>query len=73
MLYAVNTTDILRPELYKSVDSGENWTHTELPDTGRLAVDPQDGNILYMGSYKSTDGGQTWTMKTNGLPEYPSP
>lgn len=66
--------------LCKSVDGGESWRllpHTgprELRLTGEreksfraLAVDPQNGDVLYAASpaglvYKSADGGQTWAV-----------
>jgi len=73
IIFAVNTTDILRPALFKSDDKGETWSQTALPASGRLAVNPNDADVLYMGSYKSIDAGDTWSLKTSGLPENPSP
>ena len=66
--------------LCKSTDGGEHWQ--TLPKTGKkelritgeknksvrsIAVDPNNGNILYAASpagkvYKSIDGGQTWAV-----------
>lgn len=63
--------------IIRSNDRGENWELTELPfkiggnmpgrSMGeRLAVDPNDTNILYLGTHngnglwKSTDAGVTW-------------
>jgi photosystem II stability/assembly factor-like uncharacterized protein len=62
--------------VYKSVDGGATWTHIGLEDTrqiSRIAIDPQDANIVYVGAlghaygpsprgvYKSVDGGAHWT------------
>ncbi|MGK9253310.1 S-layer homology domain-containing protein [Paenibacillus humicus] len=64
--------------IYRSSDRGDSWQRTELPfklggnmpgrSMGeRLAVDPNDGNILYLGArsgyglWKSTDAGATWS------------
>jgi hypothetical protein len=63
IIYAVNTTDLLRPALFKSDDRGESWSQSALPASGRLAVNPNDANVVYMGNYKSTDGGKTWLSK----------
>src|SRR5258707_13992327 len=62
--------------VYKSTDSGENWTNVGLKDSERIAkilVDPTDGNNVLVcatghlwddnderGVFKSTDGGKTW-------------
>ena len=62
--------------VYKSTDSGENWTNVGLKDSEHIAtilVDPNDGNNVLVcasghlwndnderGVYKSTDGGKTW-------------
>lgn len=59
--------------LYRSDDSGENWTRTTTDPrpTGRIGggdlavptVDPKNPDIVYMAStvsWKSTDGGKTW-------------
>lgn len=72
---AGNNGAILRSDNY-----GKTWTTTELPimlgsndqgrDSGeRLAVDPNDDNILYFASrnnglWKSSDGGVTWAQDT---------
>jgi len=64
--------------IYKSTDSGENWT--QIKDTGipadamiySLALDPGNSNIIYTatsrGVYKSIDSGATWTAKNTDLP-----
>ena len=64
--------------VYKSIDAGRTWKLTGLAETqhiGRIVVDPQDPNIVYVaalghawgsnpdrGLYKSTDGGATWKV-----------
>ena len=64
--------------LYKSTDAGRTWKMVGLAATqhiGRIVVDPQDPNIVYVaalghawganperGLYKSTDGGETWKL-----------
>jgi xyloglucan-specific exo-beta-1,4-glucanase len=66
--------------ILRSDDYGRTWKRTQLPilmgsndqgrDSGeRLAVDPDDDDILYFGSrddglWKSTDGGVTWAEDT---------
>lgn len=63
--------------MYKSTDGGKSWTQIGLTDSrqiGKILVDPQDPNTVYVaalghqygpnserGVYKSTDGGATWT------------
>ena len=62
--------------MYKSSDGGATWKHIGLEETrqiSRIAVDPQDANIVYVGAlghaygpnsdrgvYKSVDGGAHW-------------
>src|SRR5438034_6418543 len=62
--------------IFKSTDSGENWTNAGLKDSehiARILIDPADGNTVYAcatghvwddnterGVYKTTDGGKTW-------------
>ncbi len=62
--------------VYKSTDSGENWTNVGLKDSEHIAkilVDPKDGNNVLVcamghlwddsderGVYKTSDGGKTW-------------
>ncbi len=62
--------------VYKSTDSGENWTNVGLKDSEHIAkilVDPGNGNNVLIcatghlwddnderGVYKTTDGGKTW-------------
>lgn len=63
--------------VYKSLDSGATWApidgsgSTGLPDVPveSLAVDPDDGNRLYLGTdlgmFASIDGGATWMRDDN--------
>lgn len=62
--------------VYKTTDGGKSWTNTGLGDThhiGRIVVDPNDSNIVYVaalghlytsneerGLFKTIDGGKTW-------------
>jgi len=62
--------------VYKSTDGGRTWTNMGLSETrhiGRVALDPQDPDVVYVagmghlwgpnperGLYKSTDGGESW-------------
>ena len=62
--------------IYKSIDGGKTWKHMGLRESqhiGRIVVDPQDTDIVYVaalgrlwgankerGVYKTTDGGVTW-------------
>ncbi len=62
--------------VYKSVDGGETWTNMGLRESfqiGRIAIHPDDPNIVYVGAlgrlwgpneergvFKTTDGGETW-------------
>jgi len=73
--------------ILRSADQGRSWLLTEVPfkmggnETGRfngerLAVDPNDGDILFFGSrrdglWKSTDRGATW-QKVEGFPDVSS-
>jgi len=67
-IYLLSTDDF-----YETTDAGESWRRLSLPCHGlALAVDPHDGNHLFLGSsnvfaaacsplYESSDGGQTWS------------
>lgn len=62
--------------VYKSQDGGKSWKNMGLKNSehiGRIAIDPSDGDIVYIaaygpvwssggdrGIYKTTDGGKTW-------------
>jgi photosystem II stability/assembly factor-like uncharacterized protein len=60
-------------KLYKSTDSGTNWTDItgSIPRSVLdIAIDPTNDDIIYAtthihGCYKSTDGGTTWTKLQN--------
>lgn len=61
--------------VYKSIDSGENWSVlTTLPLSAlSIAVHPSNPNILYAGMfgsgvYRSVDGGESWSPWNSGLP-----
>jgi photosystem II stability/assembly factor-like uncharacterized protein len=73
--------------ILRSTDRGNTWTRADLPiqmggneygrsNGERLAVDPNEPNILYFGSrakglWKSTDAGATW--KSTSLPAQQDP
>jgi photosystem II stability/assembly factor-like uncharacterized protein len=77
VIYAVNSVDA---DVFKSTDRGESWTRTNTPGISSvspwaLAVDPNNPNVIYVGTqynkgglYKSTDGGNTWSIEVKGLP-----
>lgn len=59
--------------LFKSTDDGDSWREieTDLPDIGKIVVDPNNQSILYTaaptGTFKSMDGGSHWSAINNGL------
>ncbi|MBI2837192.1 MAG: hypothetical protein HYX75_02685 [Acidobacteria bacterium] len=66
--------------VYRSIDGGRNWARTSrIPDVDwhpmwvdRLAVDPFDGDTVYIGGrggtiYRSVDGGRSWTPLADSL------
>jgi photosystem II stability/assembly factor-like uncharacterized protein len=71
--------------VYRSTDGGETWQNVGLRDTrqiSRIAVDPQNANIVYVGAlghaygpneergvFKSTDGGAHWNKVLDQGPE----
>ncbi|HFB99349.1 MAG TPA: hypothetical protein ENJ53_00960, partial [Phaeodactylibacter sp.] len=64
--------------IYKSTDSGENWTLIRNTGIDTMAmiysmdIDPSNSNIIYAatseGVYKSNDAGATWVSKNSGIP-----
>ena len=62
--------------VYKTTDGGDSWSFTGLKETeriGKIAIDPNNGNIVYVaamghlwgpnkerGLYKTINGGKTW-------------
>ena len=62
--------------VYKSTDGGQTWKHMGLKESyqiGRILIDPEDPNIVYVGAlgrlygpnkqrgvFKTSDGGETW-------------
>jgi len=84
-LHSANVGGNTGVNVYKSTDGGKNFNPgnlnvpgdpngTNRMDGERLAVDPNNSNIVYYGSeqsgiYRSTDGGSTWNVVTgNGAP-----
>ncbi len=63
--------------LFKSGDGGHNWrpidTGLDYNTINDFVIDPQVGEILYIGTYegvyKSQDGGENWEPASTGLPE----
>ena len=59
--------------LFKSTDDGDSWREieTDLPDIGKIVLDPANPTVLYTtswtGTFKSTDGGSHWSAINNGL------
>lgn len=67
--------------VYKSEDGGQSWKNMGLQQSehiGRIAVDPTNGDVVYVaaygplwksggerGIYKTTDGGKTWKQVLN--------
>ena len=62
--------------LFRTSDGGQSWTRSEGgfidTDPSTVAVDPQDPNLVYVGSrcsrglYRSPDGGQSWQLMPGG-------
>ena len=75
----VNSSSVRGAGIFKSIDGGATWNH--LPSTGswpytsRIAVSPNDPNVLLAavrpgGIQRSTDGGQTWTQVDASFASY---
>lgn len=65
--------------VFKSTDSGDNWTELKLPvggtsDLYELSMDPQDGNTLWAatedGLLVSRNGGDSWQISDQGMGNY---
>jgi photosystem II stability/assembly factor-like uncharacterized protein len=59
--------------LYRSLNSGADWTLVQTGTITDLVLDPSNNSILYsaergIGVYKSVDGGATWAIKQGGFP-----
>ncbi len=66
-------------EIYKSTDRSQTWNQIPFPSVYparmRIAVDPENPDILYVaissgedrGVYKSNDSGANWAQKNNGI------
>jgi xyloglucan-specific exo-beta-1,4-glucanase len=87
-IYMLCGTDYInngRTAILKSTDKGNTFTYTDVTSKfkthgngggrgngERLAVDPNNSNILFCGTrskglWKSTDGGVTWNLAWNGV------
>jgi len=74
--WAIRDIDVTGDGVYKSTDAGKTWQHMGLEETGRIGrvvIDPQDANRVYVcalgrltgpqqerGVYRTEDGGKTW-------------
>lgn len=65
---------------YVSLNGGKTWSPKNqglpsgYPYVTALAVEPTDGNVIYLGTayygmYKSTNGGETWSAINAGVPK----
>lgn len=67
LLYAGTTAG-----LWKSADSGLTWKKLHDAQVNSLAVDPNDGRVMYIatdggGVLKSVDAGRSWMARNRGL------
>jgi len=74
--WAIRDSDVMGNGVYLSTDSGKNWTHVGLEETGRIGrilVHPANADVAYVcalgratgpqqerGVYRTTDRGQHW-------------
>jgi photosystem II stability/assembly factor-like uncharacterized protein len=74
--WAIRDSDVMGNGVYLSTDSGKNWTHVGLEETGRIGrilVHPANSDVAYVcalgratgpqqerGVYRTTDRGQHW-------------
>jgi photosystem II stability/assembly factor-like uncharacterized protein len=74
--WAIRDSDVMGNGVYLSTDSGKNWTHVGLDETGRIGkiiVHPTNPDIVFVcalgrvtgpqkerGVYRTTDRGQHW-------------
>src|SRR5262249_35800029 len=61
--------------IFKSTDGGMSWTNLlKAPASKALAIDPQDGRMLYAATYrgvfKTTNGGADWIEGSSPAGQY---
>ncbi len=75
--WAIRDIDVGGDGVYRSTDAGKTWTHTGLPEAGRIGrilIDPKDPKIVFVcalgrmtapqqerGVYKTVDAGAHWS------------
>ncbi len=70
MLFAIGNDGV-----YRSSDEGSHWEQVFDSEMGKIAVDPEDQDVIYGVAhggtlYKTTDAGDTWTECVAGSPLY---
>jgi hypothetical protein len=61
-----------RGGIYRSVDGGATWTKRHTTHVRAIAVHPDDGNTILVGTqgsgvFRSIDGGESWSTSNGGL------